>query len=364
MRGRRLTRARHAPRLLPPSEGCQLLPHGDRLQPVRAQPRTALRPGTGRHHHRVPRRHVARSHHDGGAPTRDDTAAERRVVVAARAAAARTRCCSRYLFMPLSVGRPSSLAAVEAALATEEKTLRGRRPARRRPTNSPASTTCYTVGTRAVIKKMARGEGVIELIVQGVERVTPAEGRADRAVPQGRAAAALARGPRHRGRGPATGPSSSWPAGCWSWPRSQAPVNIQQLAAQAQDPLQLAYLLGSMLSLDVPKEQALLEAPHAAGGAATAARLPDPRGAGAGAAAEDHQPGRDGDDQGAARVHAAPADAGHPGGTGREEPRKGRGRRSCAAGWPRPTCPTRCARRPSASWTGWSGCRRPPPTTR
>ncbi len=41
----------------------------------------------------------------------------------------------------------------------------------------------------------------------------------------------------------------------------QVPINIQQLAAQAQDPLRLAYLIGSMLSLDVAKEQALLEAP-------------------------------------------------------------------------------------------------------
>jgi ATP-dependent Lon protease len=41
----------------------------------------------------------------------------------------------------------------------------------------------------------------------------------------------------------------------------QVPVNIQQLVAQAQDPLRFAYLLGSMLSLDVQREQALLEAP-------------------------------------------------------------------------------------------------------
>ena len=40
----------------------------------------------------------------------------------------------------------------------------------------------------------------------------------------------------------------------------QAPINVQQLAAQAQDPLRLVYLIGSMLSLDVAKEQALLEA--------------------------------------------------------------------------------------------------------
>src|SRR5262249_6457766 len=41
----------------------------------------------------------------------------------------------------------------------------------------------------------------------------------------------------------------------------QTPVQIQQILAQARDPLHAAYLLGSMLSLDVPKEQALLEAP-------------------------------------------------------------------------------------------------------
>src|SRR5262249_4972701 len=38
-------------------------------------------------------------------------------------------------------------------------------------------------------------------------------------------------------------------------------IDIRQLAAQAQDPLHLAYLMGSMLSLDVAREQALLEAP-------------------------------------------------------------------------------------------------------
>src|SRR5439155_24586285 len=74
------------------------------------------------------------------------------------------------LFMPLSVGRPGSLAAIEAALATEEKTFlvaAQRDVAVEQPTLSDL----YAVGTRAVVKKMARGEGVIELIVQGIERV-------------------------------------------------------------------------------------------------------------------------------------------------------------------------------------------------
>ena len=41
----------------------------------------------------------------------------------------------------------------------------------------------------------------------------------------------------------------------------QTPVDIGQLLAQARDPMQTVYLIGSMLSLDLAKEQALLEAP-------------------------------------------------------------------------------------------------------
>src|SRR5262249_53410828 len=43
--------------------------------------------------------------------------------------------------------------------------------------------------------------------------------------------------------------------------QSEAQVNVEQLVAQAGDPLRLVYLLGSMLSLDLPREQARLEAP-------------------------------------------------------------------------------------------------------
>ena len=41
--------------------------------------------------------------------------------------------------------------------------------------------------------------------------------------------------------------------------------------------------------------------------------------------------------------------AGHPGGAGRAKPGEGGGRRAAPASSTRPTCPTRCARRPSAS---------------
>src|SRR5262249_28086891 len=74
------------------------------------------------------------------------------------------------LFLPLSVGRPSSVAAVEAALASEEKTLvivaQGDVSHAQ-----PGPEQLYGVGTRALIKKMARGPQGVEMLVQGVGRV-------------------------------------------------------------------------------------------------------------------------------------------------------------------------------------------------
>src|SRR5947208_2721122 len=72
--------------------------------------------------------------------------------------------------MPLSVGRPGSVAAVEAVLASEDKNfiVVAQRDAQN---DQPGPADLFTVGTRAVVKKMARGESGVELLVQGVERV-------------------------------------------------------------------------------------------------------------------------------------------------------------------------------------------------
>src|SRR5947209_7044197 len=74
------------------------------------------------------------------------------------------------MFLPLAVGRPNTRAAVEAALATEDKVLV---IVAQRDSNQdqPGLTDLYGVGTRAVIKKMAQGENVVELLVQGADRV-------------------------------------------------------------------------------------------------------------------------------------------------------------------------------------------------
>jgi ATP-dependent Lon protease len=163
-----------------------------------------------------------------------------------------------YLLMPLAVGRPSSRAAVEAALAGEDKAVLivAQRDA---AVEEPKQEDLYSVGTRAVIKKMARSDEAIELIVQGVERVVlvrleqtaPFIKAVVRPLPlpddQGAEVEAL-----HRAVLELAGRALALA-------QPQAPVDLSQLMAQARDPIQVVFLLASMLSLDLEKEQQLLE---------------------------------------------------------------------------------------------------------
>jgi ATP-dependent Lon protease len=170
------------------------------------------------------------------------------------------------LFLPLAVGRVQSVAAVEAVLATEDKSLvivAQRDNGDEVPTDLDK---VFTVGTRAVIKKMSRGESGIEMLVQGVERVVLL--RAEQTEPYLTARVRPLPLPEDSG----TEVEALYravlelAARMLELVQTPTPINVQQLAAQATDPLRLAYLIGSMLSLDVAKEQALLEAPSRAEG--------------------------------------------------------------------------------------------------
>jgi ATP-dependent Lon protease len=165
-----------------------------------------------------------------------------------------------YLFLPLSAGRPASLAAAEAALVGEDKTFVAL--AQRDPqAEAPAEDELYTIGTRAVIKKMARSAAGLELLVQGVERVALV--RIEQTEPYLRAR--IRPLPQPDDQGPEIEALRravlDLTAQAIALAQAGGGVSIEQIAAQAQDPLMLAYLIGSMLSLDVPREQALLEAP-------------------------------------------------------------------------------------------------------
>jgi len=164
-----------------------------------------------------------------------------------------------YLLAPLSAGRSGSIAALEAAADDTEKTLVAvaQRDAK---IDDPAFRDLYFVGTKAVIKKMARSDGSVEVVLQGLERVAimdvvqrePFLKAAVKPLPlptdKGMQIEALHRAVLELARK------------VLELAHPEGPIDMGQLLAQARDPLPLAYLLGSMLSLDVGKEQALLEA--------------------------------------------------------------------------------------------------------
>ena len=164
-----------------------------------------------------------------------------------------------YLFAPLSVGRPGSVAAVEAALAQEDKTL-----VAVTQTDGDGDTLgpddLFKIGTKAVIKKFARNEDALELMVQGLERVTIVRfetgGDFLKAVVE-----------------PLPLPEDTGPevdalfrsvietaTKAIEIAQPAALPGFQQMVVNTPDPIRLVYLLGSMLSLDVQKEQALLAA--------------------------------------------------------------------------------------------------------
>ncbi|HYO92846.1 MAG TPA: LON peptidase substrate-binding domain-containing protein, partial [Pyrinomonadaceae bacterium] len=163
--------------------------------------------------------------------------------------------------VPLAVGRPRSIAAVEAALSTEEKLLACISLHNADVTGADAqSADLYQVGTLVMIKRMERIEDGLHLIVQGTERISvlswsqeqpflrarvqilpelktidPEEVEASRRNVQQLIQQALAMLP-------------------------QVPPEVRAIILQAGDPVRLAYFLGSILNLGVEQEQKMLEA--------------------------------------------------------------------------------------------------------
>ena len=163
------------------------------------------------------------------------------------------------VLMPFSVGRPMSIVAVETALATEEKEIIvvTQRDA---TIEEPTQNDLFTVGTKAVIKKMSRQEDYLELIVHGSERVVVLRVQKEGRYLQARAM--LAPVP----------PDSSTEiealrrevleiaARAHELSRPRMQIDFAEFLENTEDPVRLVYMLGSMLSLEQSKEQTLLEA--------------------------------------------------------------------------------------------------------
>lgn len=164
------------------------------------------------------------------------------------------------LFLPLSVGRPSSIAAVEAALATEDKTILAVTQ-RDGDNESPAFDELATIGVRAVIRKVARTDGGVEMLIQGLERVVLV--RVEQTEPCFKASyRALPLPEEHSTEVEALkGAIVELGSRAIELAQPNTPIDLGQVAAQTTDPVHLAYLVASMMGVDAVREQALLEAP-------------------------------------------------------------------------------------------------------
>ncbi|MCS7023824.1 MAG: endopeptidase La [Bryobacteraceae bacterium] len=164
------------------------------------------------------------------------------------------------LLLPLTVGRPASLAAVEAALKSNPQEIilvTQRDPAIENPTQDDL----YTVGTRAIIRRHARNDEQMEVFVLGVERVVIIKLDQTGDYPKVRYRPL----PLPTDSGPEVealhGAVNELTAKAISLAQAQPSIDLERLISTNDDPLRLVYLVASMLSLDPPKAQALLEAP-------------------------------------------------------------------------------------------------------
>ena len=162
---------------------------------------------------------------------------------------------------PLVAGRPRSIAAVEAALATPEKLLAcvAVRPDKEEEGEASVGD-LYDVGTLVTIKRMMRNEDGIQLIVQGTERIKVLDW--SQSEPFLKASAHILPEPaaqdaeevealKRNVQGLIQEALAMLP---------QVPPEVRSAILSANDPVALAYFLGSILDLGQEQEQAMLEA--------------------------------------------------------------------------------------------------------
>jgi ATP-dependent Lon protease len=163
-----------------------------------------------------------------------------------------------YLGMPLTAGRPVSVAAIESAVATEEKELLvvSQRDA---SVQEPSRKDLYEIGTKAVIRRLAPvPTGGIQLLVQGVQRVRLGEivqtepfvkarfEPAPVALDVGAEVDAIEREVKALG------------AQVVALLRPDAEVNLTELTGGDEDTLRLLYVFASLIGLELAKAQELL----------------------------------------------------------------------------------------------------------
>jgi ATP-dependent Lon protease len=164
-----------------------------------------------------------------------------------------------FALMPVSIGRPQSVAAIEAAVKSEEKLVAvftQRNPG----VEDPQFNDLHPVGTKAVIRRMGRAEDTIQALIQGIERI-----HLDSVdVSEGYSRATFHALPMPVDTGTEVEALERELIELASSIQDVLPgepkINIAQLAAQLESPIELVYLLAAMVGLEGDKGMAILSA--------------------------------------------------------------------------------------------------------
>ena len=162
--------------------------------------------------------------------------------------------------VPLAVGRERSTRAVESALATEEKLIACITTKSENVTGDDATPAdLYQIGTIVNIKRMMRNEGIMQLIVQGMDRFEITEWTGEQPFlkakitvlqPLRRVDEEEIEALKRNIQGMIQEALALLP---------NVPPEIRMAVLSQEDPVQLAYFLASVLDLGVETEQKMLE---------------------------------------------------------------------------------------------------------
>ena len=163
--------------------------------------------------------------------------------------------------VPLAVGRERSMRAVESSLATEEKFLACVTTRSEGVTGDEARyDDLYKVGTIVSIKRMMRNDGIMQLIVQGLERFRVIEWLHEQPFLKAKVEKLpeLTRVDEEEIEALKRNIHQMIQQALALLP--QVPPEIRMAVMTQQDPVQLSYFLASVLDLGTETEQKMLEA--------------------------------------------------------------------------------------------------------
>lgn len=162
--------------------------------------------------------------------------------------------------VPLAVGRERSTRAVESSLATEEKLLACLTTKTENVTGDDAKPTdLYKTGTLVNIKRMMRNDGIMQLIVQGMQRFEILEWTAEQPYLKARIEILpeLRRVDEEEIEALKRNIQGMIQEALTLLP--QVPMEVRMAVTTQQDPVQLSYFLASVLDLGIETEQKMLE---------------------------------------------------------------------------------------------------------